>query len=479
MRFGFTWTLPVLLALAAGLAGCTPAVSVRPTGAGDIEQVKAGELALVLLQIKAAIDGKAVSPLDAIDSNRHIRIYLANLGKRNAPEPISVSSPSEASAAEGWQHMLLHPGIYYLLILPPGVEQNPPSVAFSVSSARFGRLTRYKFEPGRGAFWSPELTAFVFAGTPPQDFRELPGFWFEVPSGKPVVYIGTVSVACSSGRGLFGDLIDSCSDFNVTVDTTTAQRLAAATWQGLGTVDTEPLALYGKARDGMRLRERGPIDVVMQDSAPLGIVYTGAQMTSWGIIQGAPPVYNLAVTAVQATAQSIAQSNAEQRVMEAQPCMTQLARTLTAFDYASPFAAALAEAAHSNGADFDLDNERGLTTSGQDSHARQQLTITMPILRLRESSKPQSLTLELGLHLRLENTAIKRVAYDNLLLYAEGFQAQNPLEENSRLYEQLVSRRAQPHLLSEWCGTNGAALLREEIGAGLKYIAGQLALDLE
>ena len=103
----------------------------------------------------------------------------------------------------------------------------------------------------------------------------------------------------------------------------------------------------------------------------------------------------------------------------------------------------------------------------------------MPILRLRESSKPQFLTLELGLHLRLENTAIRSVAYDNLLLYAEGFQAQNPLEENSRLYERLVSPRAQPHLMSEWCGINGAALLRKEIGTGLKLIAGQLALDLE
>ena len=479
MRLGSTCTLPALLVLATWIAGCTSTVSVRPMGVDDIEKVRAGELALVLLQIKTTIDGKAVSPLDAVDSNKQVKIYLANLGKRNAPELIPGTSLSKASAVDGWRHMLLHPGSYYLLILPPGVEQNPPAVAFSVSSARFGRLMQYKFEPGRGGFWSPELTAFVFAGMPPQDFRELPGFWFEVPREKPVVYIGTVSVACSSGRGLFGALIDSCSDFDVTVDPTMAQHLAAATWQGLRAVDTETLTLYGKVRDGMRLRERGSIDVVMRDSTSLSVVYTGAQLTSWGAIQGAPPAYNLLEIAVQAIARSSAQRRAEQRVAEARPCMVQLAETLTAFDYASLFAAALAESAHSPGTVFDLDNERELTTARQHRHAPQQLTITVPILRLRESSKPQYLSLEFGLHVRLENSATGRVAYDNLLLYAEGFYAQNPLAENSRLYERLVSQRAQPHLMSEWCGTNGAGLLREEIGFGLKYIAGQLALDLE
>ena len=78
------------------------------------------------------------------------------------------------------------------------------------------------------------------------------------------------------------------------------------------------------------------------------------------------------------------------------------------------------------------------------------------------------------MHLRLESTATGRVAFDNLLPYAEGFQA-----ENSRLHERLVSQRAQTHLTSEWCAANGAGLLREEIGLALKYFAGQLTLDLE
>jgi len=162
--------------------------------------------------------------------------------------------------------MLLPPGTYYLLVLPPGMEQNPPAVTFHVPSARFGRLAQYKFEPGRGGFWSPDIMGYIFAGTPPQDFHEIPGFWFQVPEGKPVVYIGSLSTACAGGRGLVGSLIDSCSDYDLTLDQKAARSVAAAALPGAETVEIDSMALYGKARDGVHLRDRSAFTVAI--SAP-------------------------------------------------------------------------------------------------------------------------------------------------------------------------------------------------------------------
>jgi len=481
VRFNLTRALPTLLVLAIGLAGCVPAVSVRPPASADLDKVKDGQLAVAFFQVKTIIDGKALSPLEA-NSNSSLRIYLANLSEHTAPKPVSATMPSEAAAVEGWRYLLLPPGTYYLLVLPPGVEQNPPAVAFHAPSAKYGRLTQYKFEPGRGGFWSPELMGFVFPGTPPPDFRELPGFWFEVPKEKPVVYLGTLSTACTTGHGLFGDLIGFCSDYDMMLDSKAAQRVAAATLPGLGAVHTEPLALYGKTRDGIPLRERGSINVVTLASATLDAAFTGAQMAPSGVIYGSTPavgIFNLLTIAGEAANRASAQQEAEQHAAEAKPCMVRLAKTLPAIDYASQFTAALAQAAHSRGTVLDLNIERELTTTGRSTRLRQKLTIAAPILHLRESGLPQYLALELGLQVRLETSVTKSVVYDSLLLYAEGFTRQNPLEQRSRLYERLLPQRAQPRPMSEWCGTNGAALLKKEIGIGLQYIAAQLARDLE
>lgn len=472
--------LPAMLLLAVGLAGCVPAVSVRPPAATELDQIKSGQLAVALFQIRTVIDGKAVSSRDAGDANTSPRIYLASLSDLNAPGPVQATSPSEAAAAQGWRYLLLAPGTYHLLVLPPGVEQNPPAVAFHAPSARFGRLTQYEFVPGRGGFWSLELAAFVLAGTPPQGFRELPGFWFQVAGGKPVTYLGTLSAVCRSGRGLLGNLIDSCSDYEVTVDPQAAQQVAAALLQG--PVHTATLARYGKPRDGVPLRERGPIAVAMPSSAALGAAYTGAEMRSWGVIHGTGQVigvYNLLAIAGEGIARAGAELEAKQRAAQAQPCMELLSKAVRAADYAPLFIASFTEAARARGAVIDAGSEQELATAGRGRLARQKLLITAPILRLRESGQPQSLALELGLHLQLEASETRSVVYDSLLLYAEGYPAQNPLAQRSRLYERLVPERAQPRPMAEWCGPDGAALLREEIGAGLKHIAAQLARDLE
>lgn len=121
----FSRRAQILTALWLLVLGLVSGVSAQPLPTADLDRVKAGQLAAVMFQIKTSINGKVVSPRDTGDSNRSTRLYLANLSERNPPQLISANFPSKAAAAEGWRQLLLPPGTYYLLVLPPGVEQNP------------------------------------------------------------------------------------------------------------------------------------------------------------------------------------------------------------------------------------------------------------------------------------------------------------------------------------------------------------------
>lgn len=475
-------SLFILLVLAVVLAGCSPAVIVRPSAPDDLDKIKSGQLAVVLLQIKSLIDGKVVSSAAAGDSNNSPRVYLASLSDPKGPKRVMAASPSEAAAAEGWSYMLLPPGTYYLLVLPPGMEQNPPAVAFHAPSARFGRLAQYKLDPGRGGFWSPDIMGYVFSGTPPQDFHEIPGFWFQVPEGNPVVYIGSLSIACTGGRGLFGSLIDSCSDYDLTLDQKAARSVAAAALPGAKTVEIDPMTLYGKAKDGVHLRDHGTITVAISTPTTLDAAYTGALIAPWGVFHGtgrAVSVYNLLAIVAEASSRAGAQQQAEQRSLEAQACMKRLSEALKVVEYTAAFSSALTESARSRGAVLDIDEKSASNKTGQSERAPLRLRISIPIMQMRDSADAEYLSLELGMHVRLEAADTGRAVYEGVLLYAERFPAQNPLVQRSRLYERLVPERAQPRLMSQWCGANGETLLREEVGKGIKHIAAQLARDLE
>jgi hypothetical protein len=376
---------------------------------------------------------------------------------------------------------MLPPGVYYLLVVPPGVEQNPPAVAYHAGSARYGRLTQYKFEPGRGGFWSPELMAFILAGTPPADFQELQGFWFQVPEDKQVVYLGSLSTVCRSGRGLFGSLIDSCDDYEFMNDRQSAKEAVASSLRGL-TVDALPMVLYGQPRGGTRLRELGAMNVVARPPTKITAASTEAEMAPWGVIQGTGKpiaVYNLLAIGFELAARASAESRAKDRVAEAQPCIDRLSKAVGTIDYSSRFVTALGEAARSLGSALDLNSGRHAAETAQSKSARYSLTTSLPILHLREVGQPQYLALELALNVRLEDVDSKSVGYYSALYYAPELPMQNPLAPLSPLYARLAAQRAKPRSISEWCGADGPALLAEEISAALEQIAAQVARDLD
>ena len=476
-------SLSILSAFAAMLivSGCATTTVVQKPSEAEIRDVEEGKAAVVLLQIRSMIDGKIDRAV--VDSNRNIRLYIANVDKRQPPERLTaLKTPSKESAADGWAYLTLPPGTYYLLILPPGVEQNPPAAAFHAASARYGRLAQYKFEPGRGGFWSPNSAAFILPGARPEDFREIPGYWFAVPPKRPVIYLGSISVNCSSGKGLFGDLIDTCSDFSLSSASDDAARMARVAFPNLGSVHESTMVPYGKpaklARPlfGMPIAfsavppsRFSPAEFLASPASPTGVVHSVSREIS---------IFNLLALAAGEISRSTARTEAQRRSLEIQPCVEKLSRQLQALDVAGLFSRAIAGALQSGGVRLHIDGQGRPVPPATGDQLPYSLTATTERVLLRECGNPAELCLELGMRLRVLEQSSGNIVYDSTLLYSNDFLPLDPLQHGSHLYERLAGRRSPCVHLGSWCGDGGAAMLQEQLNTGAMEIAAQFIRDI-
>jgi len=473
--------LLTVVLLATALPALASAASLKPPTTAELDRVRAHEATVVLLQVNVEIDGKRVSPAHVSDGNKLARFYVARLDDLDAPKLVFPGSLSEAAANDGWRDLVLSPGIYYLLILPPGVEQNPPAVAYSSSDGRYGRLTRYEFTPGRGGFWSPELGGFVFGKSPPADFEALQGYWFQVPAKSEVVYLGSLSLACKGGRGLFGSLIDSCGDFEFANDEPAARELVASSLSGLN-VETLALVPYGKPRTGIPVPELDHATVTAQSPSGVSAAFTGAELAPWGVVSGtgqAIGLYNLLAISGHLLGQASAEHRAQARAAEMQPCIDRLSATVASRDLTTDFSSALSNALRPPPAMEDRASEPPVQARESESGSNDRMTISLRILQLKESDRGNDLALELGLDVRFRAAETGRLDYYALLLYAPAPPAQNPHTPRSPLYSRFIAEHATPRPVSEWCDAGGPALLNDDISVALKQIATQVADDFE
>ena len=471
-------TCAVLLSLAAGSV-CTAAGGSKPLSAQDLARVRNHEAAVVLLQVIETIDGKRVAATRSADANRMPRFFLASLDALDAPKRARLEAPAPTAAEAGWQHLVLPPGTYFLLPLPPGVEQNPPAVVYSVEHGRYGRLTDYAFKPGRGGFWSTNLGAFVFRKETPADFQPLAGFWFEVPRDRDVVYVGSLSVTCKAGRGLFGSLIDSCGDFELTAESAAAEALAASALPGLS-FDTRLLTPYGSLRPAGLLHDASALPVAAPATPAVGAALTGARLTSMPVLHGVAPainLYNLLVVGGELLEQSSDRQRAREQTAALRPCLDRLSAALVGLDVGQAFGDALNAAWNSKAGA--AGPPPPMPAVAPERGAAQRWSAGLPFLRLREVGPPDSLALELALAVRLENLDSHRLDAFSLLVSGPERPAQDPHAPASPLYQRFVPDRATPRPLDAWCGPDGNALLSTDIATALQNIAALLVRDLE
>jgi hypothetical protein len=410
--------------------------------------------ATVLVEVRLSIDGKPIAPLGRGDANQRPRFFLANLDALEAPRRIQPTPIAAAPAGRAWLGLDLSPGSYFLQVLPPGVEQNPPAVAYSVLQGRYGRLLDYRMKPGRGGYFSQELGAFAFAGAVPADFQPLTGFWLEVPRDGAIIHVGSLSMACKAGRGLFGSLIDSCSDFLLGDDAPTAQQVAAAVYPGRSFM-TRLLLPYGSLRAATASSPAGDEPAPAPLASPgLGVAPVPLGLAAPAALHGAGPAinfYNLLVVGGQISRRAADQRRTRELERELQGCLASLSGDASRLDVGALFASALA---------------------AQADGGSRRWSVSLPLLRLREVGEEGLLGLELGLALVAQGGAAG-VAEGHLIVVSgpDVPPASAPHGPVSPLYLLQVAERAAPRTRAEWCGEAGAATLDAEVGAALRRIA--------
>ena len=474
------------LVLAAALAGFSLPILIQAPDAGaspatqpvrTAETEASGERAAVLLNLRGSIDGKAVTKIDSPVSNNVFAVYLASLDELSVPESVKPYRLDKRTGAAGWHAWLLRPGLYHLLILPPGLGQNPPAAAYHAPSGRFGRLTQYEFKPGRGAFWSPELSMYVLDGPAPADFEPLHGFVFQVSSGQGVVYLGSLSVSCKAGRGLFGGLIDSCGDFELADDMAGAQQLASQAFPGLA-VETRPMMRYGEPAPGLRLADLAATRVFSEAPANVAAGVGGTALDPWATVHGVGQVfmvYNLLAATFEMAESAREERQAEEAAARLAPCMKRLGASMDPAGYQTALVQALEQAAGAQGVAMQLLGE-GEAHAMESGH---RLTARAPILRLVAGGGPESLALDLVIDLRIYDNIDRRLRYVSLLSSGPELSARTPFIDRSPLYLRPVERHPPARAIAEWCGEGGPALLAEDIESGLRAIAEQFVRDFD
>lgn len=475
---------PLLLALAL-TSSCLPILAQAPLAiaspAADssraLETTASDGRAVVLLNLRGSIDRKSVTAIGSPVSNNVFAVYLASLDELSTPKQTEPRRLDKRAAAQGWHAWLLRPGLYYLLILPPGLGQNPPAAAYHVPTGRFGRLTRYEFTPGRGAFWSPELMMYVFDGPAPADFEPLSGFWFDVPSPGRVVYLGSVSMACKAGRGLFGSLIDSCSEFELTDDAAGAQQLALQAFPGLA-VEAGHMTHYGEPMPGLRLGDLAATSIISEAPAGVAAGMGGAGLDPWATVHGtgqAVMVYNLLAATFEMAQSAKEKRQAEEAAARLAPCMQRLGTSLDQAGYRAALVQSLEQAAAARGIAVQRPGE-GETLAAEPDYL---LSANAPMVRLVASGGPETLALDLTVDVRLYGAADRKLRYASLLSFGPEFQPLSPFIDRSPLYLRRVATRPPPRAVAEWCGESGPALLAEDIDTGLQSIAAQFVRDID
>lgn len=484
---------PLILFLALALGGCATTLSVQPVSQASLDAVQADRGAVVLFQIKATLDGRPLSlanPGYDTSLDNFFRIYLARLDEPQAPARIRPASPSEAASSEGWHYLVLPAGVYYLLVLPPGTEGG--NVIYNASTAKFGHNPRGidVSDRAQGAIsMSPELMAWVWLkDVPPAGFTELPGFWFEVPEKRQAVYLGSLSVACSTRRGLLGSLLGACNDPRWSDDSQSARQVIASILPQ-EVVHVSPLVPNGKRQPGTLAGPLHSIDVAVRSPNGLGLSLRGAAearqettaATKASLFGGLDASLSLVQPSdladlplavllypVAAAVEQGARADAEQRLASAQACMDRLSGEVRKFDYSGAFAEALRSAAGSlRSGPHQVTNGAGL-----------RLAASLSVLRLREVV-PRQVALELALQVRLETAEPPSTRYYAVIYYGHP-SLSNPLASGlSLLYAQVLSERPRLRPIEEWCSPDGGSLLADEIAAAMTKMAAPVARALE
>ncbi|WAC08512.1 MAG: hypothetical protein OS130_04775 [Thermodesulfobacteriota bacterium] len=432
----FSLMIVLLVFLAMLLNGC--ATVVRNPNAGDEKAVAGGGKSVVLLRLSAEIDSKKLQGPERFYS------LMASIDADQSPTGIfPYHSPSHQAQKNGWVYFILQPGTYYL-----GVS--PKREAISSKDDRY--------------LSAPEV------------------FWFHVPRGNHVLYIGTLAASCRTTWGIFGRLVNECSGIRVIDESESAQAIAQDSFSQYGSPSLAHMKPMGKPINTRCIKELVPMGFMTTSTKNLmsphwkkraisratGIesgedVANGLSTLSAGREAGAGILLlYLTYLPVGITGGTIAGEIAEHKW---QPTIQGLQQELKENDPAamlgSGFESMLSKYCISKPIDLNTENDPFAQANQQGLKSIVQTEILN--IELSECKERGSFCVAVTLRIRLWETAPKALVYDVVSYYANPKNRKEPL-----FYEAKVGEGSTSRTMEEYQGVNGRKLFKAEISKAIQ-----------
>jgi hypothetical protein len=439
------------------LAGCS---IVRQPSPEEYESVRQNKKAIVLFRLTGSLDSKEVhllleSTVGSYPNETLLSFGVANLdaGETIKTLPVGITfapgvssyvyfSPSSDIAKNGWGAFLLEPGTYYLSItsIPKGV-----------------------IEP-------------------------VPEFRFIVPPNVPLVYIGSLHVACTTAEeaGWFGGrkfYYGSClSDAAAANEDDVAKQVAQASFREFG----PPLSVI------MQRYMSAPLPPgTLSQAAPVGLLVPSGKIEvgspEWmkramllGV--GAPSAAIVVLTGGYGAGFAVLWApvgailgylGGKWSESSWEPCRQALQKSLTKFEpmvaLATKFKAAL-ESAGVPTIEITTGTNAGAEALATDVKSILNAQITRVVLRLCSPT----LCLDVATHATLFDVATQTYVYDRVFVYSAAQLELQPYE----LFVRSSTTPASSRTLEEYCEEGGGELLQADLSNALDATVKRVVQDL-
>jgi hypothetical protein len=442
---GSSWSRLLSLALGVFLVANGCIVAIRPPAATTQDDLQKQQKAIVLLRLKAAVDGQ---PYDkpflirdlqfARPTAWEIKIIGVSIDTGRPLEAIPVS-PTTLAMDQGWIYLTLGPGSYYLAVERAGKKATP-------------------------------------------DYRLI------VPEGKSLLYAGTLTFSCKGKWSIGGTVPGECLKVVLSDEGKTAKKQAQTYFGQYGPAATVLLQDYGAMVQASRrilfpmgLVTAATKDIVSPDWTKRGITRTtgigevpGDQIArgilDWQWIGMAYLLYLPVGATIGAISGKVAES-------KWRPCLKDLGKEIAKIEPAAMLNQKLIlELTKYGGSqpvalppgDFSREAARhGLKTLLQAEIQR---------IQLRECQERCTFCIELALRARLWEANRHTLLQEKILLYSN-LPTYRPYSE-TRPYEVASWASSPCRRMEVYCGPEGNQVLRQEITTGLDSLVEKLCFEL-
>ncbi len=400
---------------------------------------------LVFLRLVEELDGKPRNALTGFGFNG-FHLEAANIDKDEKLKPLLVGfSPSTRAKKEGWIYLQMEPGSYYLKVIPPGSAQNRP----------------VKYAPN-------------------------PGFWLQVPENERLIYVGSLSVSCTSRRWLFERFIDSCEAVRIDDESeAAAEILADHVPQESGRIPSRLLQDYDKPFPPLA------------DLVPMGIATSSIDILisphwrkralsratglrgetippemvrdamSWGYASVAVAAGYLFLYLPPATV--VGAILGEQAHDKWQPCMDMRAGELRSMKLSTDLRTMLYHGLMQYGTDsfVELHEQENLKLDPMEHDLRSILLAEIRKIQILECRSRGSFCVEMEFRVRLLDLTTGSMLADRVFVYSNR-------ENVDRQFEVKIQEPSTCLEIFQYCGDVGSEILREEISEGINAVVDEL-----